>query len=535
MSENNAGEKQSLSIGENPMGWKAFLSDFWNRDEKRVDRRGVYGLVIFSFLIRIPLLLYPEVIHNDGTEYIRHARRILSWDWSPGKTHPIYPSLIALGHFLTPSDEIAGILVSAIFGALIVLPVFFLGKEIFDERVGLIAAVLAVFQPFLYMSSGSVLTESVFHFLLAVSCLFGWKAFRHGRYPDIILFSLFTSLSYLTRPEGIGFLLIFSAWVLFVNPPDGERHRAKRVAIMIVALIGFLIFSSPYLVQLRNETGKWQLSKKVSMSVGSLSDEEKDLPLDMIRVRKQMTFSAFLRSPLSVMSKMVGGFFQSLYIFQQVYTLLLSLLLILGFVLGKGKSLSLKGNLYLASYVLYFFAFVHPFFWVTRRFTSHVISICLPWAALGFLEIVGWARKRFKGERFQWKVPAILLIAILLVLFVQGRVIHTREHRFIQRDAGLWMKDHLPKGGSVMSSLPQEAFYAQMPWVRTPRGDYEQILATARSKGVKYLIIGEETEEDSPDFLEKMKAEDLIRLKEWKRKGQRLVILEIVSPEQSKR
>jgi 4-amino-4-deoxy-L-arabinose transferase-like glycosyltransferase len=515
-------------------GWKAFFNVLLNREEGKVERKWVYYLTVFSFLIRIPLLLYPEVIHNDATEYIRHARRILSWDWSLGKAHPLYPSFIALAHFFAPSDEIAGILVSAIFGALIVLPVFYLGKEIFNERVGLVAAVFAAFQPFLYMSSGSVLTESVFHFLLAISCLLGWRAFKRGRFVDIVLFGLFTSFSYLTRPEGIGFLLILSAWVLFVNPPDGKRHWTKKVAITAVVLLGFFVISSPYLIQLRKEAGRWQLSKKISVSVGSLSDEEKDLPLDMIRVKKQMTVSTFLKSPLSVMSKMAGGFFQSLYIFQQVYTPLLSLLLILGFVLNKGKSLSLKGNLYLASYVLYFFSFVHPFFWVTRRYTSHVISICLPWTAIGFLEVVGWARKRFSGERFQWKIPAILLIVILLLLCVQGRVIHTREHRFIQRDAGLWMKDHLPRGAKVMSSLPQEAFSAEMPWMKIPPGSYEEILATARSKEVRYLVIDDQIEEDSPDFLKKMKQEDLIPIKEWTRKAQRLVVYQIVSPEGSK-
>ena len=522
-----------MPLRENVKQWKSFFNDLSADREKPVDRRWVFGLAAFSFLIRIPLLIYPEVIHNDATEYIRHARRLLSWDWSLGKAHPFYPSLIALAHFLTPSEEMAGILVSAIFGALLVIPVFYLGKEIFNEKTGLMAAVFAVFQPFLYMASGSVLTESVFHLLLAVSALFGWRAFKRGRFLDTFLFGLFTSFTYLTRPEGIGFLLIFSAWTLFVNPPEEKRPWTKRVAITVIALFGFLVLSFPYLLQLRKESGGWQLSKKISVSVGSLSDEGKDLPLEMIRTKKEMTLSTFLKSPFSVVKKMVSGFFLSVYKFQQVYTQLLSALLVLGFVLNKGRSLSLKGNLYLASYVLYFFAFVHPFFWVTRRYTSHVISICMPWAALGFLEAVKWARKRYGEERFQWKAAALLGV-ILLGLFAQGSVIHTREHRFIQRDAGLWMKDHLPRGERVMSGLPQEAFYGEMPWMKIPRGSYQEILATARANGVRYLIVDDEIEEDSPGFLKEIRQEDLTPVKEWKRKAQRLVIYEVLFPEGSK-
>jgi 4-amino-4-deoxy-L-arabinose transferase-like glycosyltransferase len=511
-------------------GLKTLFSVILEDETKKVQGKWVFYLTVISFLIRVPLLIYPEVIHNDTTEYIRHARRILSWNWSPGRAHPLYPAMIALAHFLTPSDEIAGILVSAVFGALIVLPVYYLGKEIFSEKVGLVAAVLAIFQPFLYMSSGSVLTESIFHFLVAVSCLFGWRAFKRGGFLDAFLFGLCTAFSYLTRPEGIGFLLIFSAWILLVNPPDVKRGWAKRGSILLVGVLGFFVLSGPYLLQLRAETGKWQVSKKIAMSMGSLSDEGGDLPIDQIRVKKRMTVSTFLKSPLAVAGKMARGFLKSLYIFQQVYTQLLSLLLILGLVLGSRKLFSLRGNLYLVSYVVYFFGFVHPFFWVTRRYTSHVVSICLPWAAIGLLEMGDRVRRRYAGKPLETRVPAIFLLTVILVIFAQGRVIHTREHRHIQRDVGLWMRENLPKD-KVMSGLPQEAFYAEMPWMKIPRVSYEQALAAARSKGVRYLIVDENIEEDYPGFSKAIREEDLVPVKEWKRKDQHSVIYRIVPKE----
>ena len=522
-------ERRRVSVKENLNYWKENFSGLWDEEEKEYDWKFLFALLIFAFLIRIPLLIYPEVIHNDGTAYIGHAKRILSGDWSVGKTHPFYPALIALFHFFIPNGEMAGILVSVIFGTLIVLPVFYLGKAIFDEKVGMLSALFATVHPFLYTPSGSVLTESTFHFLLATSVLIGWKAFDEGRFRDIVLFSLLICFSYLTRPEGIGFLLIFGVWVLLINPPKERRPWTKRGVIIVLTIFCFLLFSFPYLLQLKKETGSWQISKKVSVSIGS-SSEEGDVPVEMIRVKKEISFSSLLKSPMSVAKKMGMGFLDSLYKFQQVYTPLLSLLLILGLILNKGKSLSIKGNLYLVSYFIYFFLFIHPFFWVTRRYTSHVISIALPWAAVGFLEVTRWIRKRFREEKFQRKLPAALLLVILIVLFAQGRVIHPREHRFIQREVGLWMKGHLPKGATVMSSLPQEAFYAERPWVRIPRGSYEEILAAARSKGVRYLIVDETIEENSPNFLEKIKKEDLVPILERRKKNQRTLVFEILYP-----
>ena len=120
------------------------------------------------------------MIHNDGAEYIRHAKLILSGDWTGGKAPPLYPALIAFAHLAVPDAERAGILISIIFGALLVLPVFYLGKEIFGERVGILSGVIVAVHPFLNSYSGSVLTESTYYFLVAMIVLMGWYAFERG-------------------------------------------------------------------------------------------------------------------------------------------------------------------------------------------------------------------------------------------------------------------------------------------------------------------------------------------------------------------
>jgi 4-amino-4-deoxy-L-arabinose transferase-like glycosyltransferase len=512
------------------LGYLETLSDFLNQEMKRVDRRLLLGLLILAFLIRIPLLIYPEVIHVDGVLYVRHARQILSWDWSVGRTHPFYPTLIALFHFLTPTDEMAGIWVSVIFGALLVLPVFYLGKAIFNEKVGSLAALIATVHPFLYTPSGSVLSESIFHFLLATSVLFGWYAFQEGRFKDIFLFGLLASLSYLTRPEGIGFLFVFAGWVLWVNPLGERRRWTKKTAIILLAFISFLVFSFPYFLQLKKDTGRWQISNKIAISMGSLSAEETSDAIEKIRETKKITFSSFIKSPIAVAKKIGAGTLISLYQFQQVFNPLLTVILVWGLLLSKGRSLSLKVNLYVISYIVYLLCIIHPLFRVNRRYTSHVISICLPWAAFGFIEIAEWVRKKWRNETLQKRVPAFLLIAISIILFVQGRWIHPREQRFIQREAGYWMGDHLPKESKVMAAMPQEAFYSGMTWVRIPAANVDKIFEEARSKEVHYLVVDEEIEAKFPGFVEKAKEVGFSPLKEWRREEQWTVLLQAAYP-----
>jgi len=496
-----------------------------------------------SFVLRVFLIIYPENIYNDGTEYIRHAKEVLAGNWSggestpdapnAGKSTPAYPAFIAFIYLLVKNYELAGIWVSVIFGTLLVLPVFYLGKEILGEKVGMLSGLVTVVHPVLHMNSGSVLTESTYHFFLATTVLFGWHAFHQGKSYTILLFSFFVSLAYLTRPEGIGFLFVFFIWVLLINPPEGKRVWKKRAGIVLLAVFCFLLFSSPYLIQLRKELGRWQISKKTTFSIGSFSDQE-DTSFEAAVLREKINVSALLRDPLALLGKIGGGLLKSFYGFFQRFNPILFLLAILGWIkIFKMKSsYTFKANFYILSHLIFFFAFVFPLFWVLRRYTSQMISISIPWAALGCLEIAGWLHRWVEKESLRRKVSLILLLLLLGGLFIQGRVAHPRESRIIRKETGLWMKTHLPRGAKMMSRLPQEAFYADLPWIGIPVKSYEEILSEARSKGVRYLIIDRSIEKDSPGFSEKIKKEDLILLKEFQdNKDRRMVVFEILYPE----
>lgn len=489
-------------------------------------------ILAFASGLRLFLLISPEVIHNDGIEYLNHAKKIVSGDWSGGRVPPLYPALIAFFYSLMGNYELAGILVSAVFGSLIIFPVFYLGRELFNDKIGVLSALLASVHPFLFISSGSVLTESTYRFFLTVSVLFGWKAFSKCVFFDILLFSLFTTFAYLTKPEAIGILLVFSLWALWIHPPGGKRGWKKRAGIALIALFGFLIFASPYLIKVRMETGKWGISQKVVISIGSFSEEEGVPSIDEIRRRREFSLISLLTDPLTAFGKAVRGMVTSLYKFQQVFNPLLFLFAFLGwvFLLRKKNGFSLKGNLFVFMHLVFFFGLVFPFFWITRRYTSQMIALSIPWAAAGCLGFLEYFAQQFKKENVRKNIPVFFLILLVIGLFAQGRMIHGREHRLVQREVGWWMKENLDQGAKMMSRMPQEAFYAELPWVRMPQAGYEEILGEARGKGIQYLVIDEEIETYSPHFLEKSKEGELIRLFDLKKKDRHLMVFKIVNP-----
>ena len=508
----------------------------------RKDEFGVYKVKVWHVLIiilfialtlRLVHILQPQVIENDGIEYIRHAKEIFSGCWAAGKAPPLYPTLIALASFITKDYEAAGTWVSILFGTLTVLFVFYLGRAIFNEVVGIISALLAAVQPFLSIYSGSVLTESTYYFLTVCAALLGWKAFSRGRPYDALLFGLVTALAYLTRPEAVGFLFILGVWLLLFNPPQGRRHWLKRVGIILLVILGFVASSSPYLIQIRKETGKWSISRKVDISAGFPSAEDDLTSGGSIKTDARLALLPLVKNPVSLLSKVGLGLLNSLYRFQQAYNPILFIFAVLGWIgiIRKKSSSSLRVNFHVLSYHFFFFGLVFPFFLVNRRYTSQMIPLSIPWTAFGVLTFTDWVYQRRKFVISKEKLVFILVVVLSLLLFIQGRVGHKREARFIRRETGFWMKGHLPRGGKVMSRYPQEAFYAELPWVNIPNGSYGEILGTACSQGVRYLVVDEDIEKDSVAFWVKQKERDLILLKDFKRKNQRMVVFEIVCPE----
>jgi 4-amino-4-deoxy-L-arabinose transferase-like glycosyltransferase len=437
--------------------------------------------------------------------------------------------LIAAAHFVTGDFELAGILISVIFGTLLVIPVFYLGREMYNARVGMIAALLATVQPYLFKYSGSVLTESIYYFLVAAIILTALRSFNTGKPFYALLFGALTAVGYLVRPEAIGFLAVFGAWILLVNPVHTRRSFARRTTIVLLASLCFIAFSSPYLVLLRKELGRWELSKKVSMTVGVEEGEEaiEVLPGEAFR-KQQLTVRSFLNNPFPFVKAVVFGIFQAFYKFQQSFNPLLFLLAIVGFVRKKGSFIPWRQNLFVLSFALFFFALVFPMFKISPRYTSHMITLALPWSAYGFIGIIEVIRSWDHARRLSGKTICIILSFIMAGFLVQGIVQRKREHRVVQRQAGLWLKNNIPKGETLMSRTVQEAFYADMKMIRMPEGDFEQVIEAARSQSVRYIVIDEKAKKHFLYFSKKAEQQGLVRLNSWKRGERTISIFEIM-------
>jgi hypothetical protein len=73
------------------------------------------------------MLRFFDVISNDGIGYVYAARGLASGNIGSLTCNGFYVLLIWIFSFFTPNFEIAGRLVSVLFGSFLVVPLYLLG------------------------------------------------------------------------------------------------------------------------------------------------------------------------------------------------------------------------------------------------------------------------------------------------------------------------------------------------------------------------------------------------------------------------
>jgi len=95
-------------------------------------------LALAGFVVRFYYLQFYDVISADGVSYVTIARDFIAGRGLGSALHypPFYPILLGLASTVFHDFETAGLAVSIVMGSLLVVPVYLLGAEFFDKRVG---------------------------------------------------------------------------------------------------------------------------------------------------------------------------------------------------------------------------------------------------------------------------------------------------------------------------------------------------------------------------------------------------------------
>ncbi len=500
------------------------------------ERQILLILIGTAFILRLYAVLMAQGIAYDSAAYGFMARDFMKGNIDkalaiPG--HPLYPLLMSFFSMDTLQVEMTGRLISLFFGTFTILPLYLLVKEAIGQRTAIFSTLFYTFHPYLVTYSGMMLTEATYWGLLVLSVYFFWTGLNRDKIWRIALSGAFLGLAYLARPEGIGYMAVYLAWI-FVDGFLKKRWFKPLVSIGVM-ISSVLIISSPYLIYIHRETGKWLVSKK-ALEVQSLlfnKGEEGDSSLK----GGSPGDSKKEDSKIVWMTRNVLYHFPYvIYHYLRAYHFSLWLILFFGLIRIRREGIAFE--LFLSSLVLFHILSLATFLPSTIRFSVPMIPLSLFWAGTGILEM-----KRYM-EKVRVTSPEkgiFLFITLVILTQLPQSLKPERGHRAFQKQVGLWLKQNTPSDAIIMSNSPQETFYADRQFIMLPEESssprnsgksYDEIIRYAKLKGVRYLLVNKNTYKRNPGLMDVLQSKEVSQFKNLKEVFKRgelsLVVYEVI-------
>ena len=426
----------------------------------------------------------PRVIDSaDAVHYLGVAEHFRAGDFFGYdlKIPVLYPLLGALFSLFLPDVETACQAVSLAASALLVIPVYFLSRELHGQSAARVAAVIVVIWTWLADYASRVSTEALACTVWFLAVWLFARGLRRGGVWPVAAASLFFAL-HLARPEGTFLLLAAfpAAAILCLGDDRGARKasappaRARRLvpfavtcAFLLAAYGGYLWhLTGTFTINYRTQyiAGDVQLANAVLSPKGTL--------LDFIRTTSDTLFSVLptMLGPVLVLFMGVGLFQPS----ERHRDTRLELYLLFFAAAQWGVSLSVRSP--------------------APRYLMAVIVALSLWSARGTV-LVGRQAATLSWGRWLKPLPVVAIVAPMLfgtavTLGAEHLGRRPREPREYKA-AGLWMKEHI-EPALVFTRKPQVGYYADMPTTGpAPEDTLDAAIDRARKAGARYFVVDE--------------------------------------------
>jgi Dolichyl-phosphate-mannose-protein mannosyltransferase len=447
--------------------------------------------------IRLYLSLTSYCISGDGIAYLSMARYFAEGDWRAalGAVYsPLYPALIPLMHRWVTGWEMAGNLVSTLFGTAAVATTYLMTREAFGRRdLCLGAAALMAIHPETAAYSASVRTEAGYLFFTTGACWLLLKALRERRATIAASAGVAGGLAYLYRTEAIGFLPL---GIFFFAAAGALWRQATRRWLFTAAsifVVAFVIVAAPYIAYLRCATGHWTIGRELTAAMMYGMGDIARNPGEWRRLGWSETASplmAIFDAPELYLQKVGRYFVESSYSFVQALDPTLAVMLAVGIWTRRHRILGSPGESFLATIAIFYFC-GFALSYTGTRFMVHLIPFVFGWVAAGIIVMSRVAAQWWpRGRRIvQAIVPAAIVVALLpRTLWPIGY--DMRGVRYAGEDIARMRKGSV----AVAARDGRIAYYAGARLIQLPPSPPADLCGWLRSNGGDFLMIGNHDE-----------------------------------------
>ncbi|OGC08473.1 hypothetical protein A2230_08125 [candidate division WOR-1 bacterium RIFOXYA2_FULL_36_21] len=158
--------------------------------------------------------------------------------WHHNLIPPLYPSFLAFFYFVFGVGTLSYFIPQLILGALTCLLVYFLAKEMFDEKIAILAAFATSVYPELVFWTYSIRPEILYIFLLIVGFLLIIKGNKYNNIYLIFGGGVILGLACLTRVTLLMFFPFLIVWQFWIAK---GKMRFKFSAILLISILLVLL------------------------------------------------------------------------------------------------------------------------------------------------------------------------------------------------------------------------------------------------------------------------------------------------------
>jgi len=472
-----------------------------------------------------------EVIFNDGPAFLQIAQWMQQGDWNAALSHPyhpLYPALVALVHGIVPDWECAAVACSIGAGVASVFVIHRFLRGAYGEQVAWIGAWLLAMHPYAVRFSADVQSDTVYLALFLAALTGLHPALRDQRPVLAFVAGLFAGLAYLTRPEGVGPVVV-GMGLAGVAVLRGRWAPGRALGWAAALAAGLALTAGPYVVALRALGGEWTLTRKKSLlelaGLGRGPSEaeyalrlgETDLPLWLLALAIVVVGGALIAGLRSLrigragialgvvgvtLLAAVAAPAESAVMAGVVVSTLrpeLLVLVALGFAVGTREVPGLR-TLFVASvlglYAAVLFGLLLVYGYVSRRHALPPVVLLLGPAALGvpvMADALGVAARRVSAARPSQRFWIVVVLLVVTAIALPKGLRDHRSEELAGRRAADWLAPRVQPPAVLASGRSKLGYYARLDWRPLRASGGLRPLAELQAEGVRYLIVEGET------------------------------------------
>ncbi|RJQ56243.1 MAG: hypothetical protein C4526_02300 [Nitrospiraceae bacterium] len=497
----------------------------------------LFAIILVGIIARlikfedVNLVTDTVVYSRLGKNLIESGRYLFGENYNMGIFFPPgYSIFIGLINLLVNDLFLSAKLVSFIFSCGSIVFAYLIGKELYNKESGLFAALLFAVYPVVIIVSVQGYADAPFIFFLLLSLYLFIKSLRNESIIFHALLGFTFAVTCLIRPEAL-FLLLLPGLQVFGAFGTTLRFNGKYLLRFIILSLVFALTLSPYLLLIKNYTGKFSLSGKSNISIllGELSSGDENYhqivnapdnlydraAFSLDKSKKQLIgwskeinpslIGYILGAPAKFARKYQKNLIQEIQIFIKLVT---PFILPLFFSFFYSDLFTNRKRLIFLFLPLVLFL-MYPVFLIIEKQTLLVVVFLLLFSSGGFAnaqKVISDVGSYYGiNESRTVRLLGKYIIHLMVVVLSASSLVYLKYSDFEHFDrahakpeehkrAGYFLNEKLSPGYeelNIMSKDPFVSFYSGSRYTMFPYANVNEVINFAKLYGVDYIVIDE--------------------------------------------